>query len=102
MTSTHCARPIDERCERPTSARESTCGDRPGRLAHGPDEKQGLTGRRLGCIALFPFAHLPAREAHCLRTPRRTYARARCRSISGKIAAEAQAQPIPGGKPPAL
>src|SRR5579862_886450 len=51
MTSTHCARPIDERCERPTKAPESADGVQPGRLAQGPDEKHGLTGRRVGFIA---------------------------------------------------
>src|SRR5262249_30481494 len=48
MTSTHCAKPGAERCDRPTSAPDKACGDQPGRLAHGPDEKHGLAGRRVG------------------------------------------------------
>src|SRR5437773_8695730 len=51
MISTSRARPIRERCERPSSASCSTEGDQPGRLAQGPDEKHGLAGRRVGFIA---------------------------------------------------
>ena len=52
-TSTIRALPTPERCERPTSAALSAAGDQPGRLAQGPDEKQGLRGRRVGFIAPF-------------------------------------------------
>src|SRR5256885_1059891 len=52
-TSTSRARPILERWERPVSAASSTDGDHPGRLAHGPEEKQGLAGRRFGFIVPF-------------------------------------------------
>jgi len=51
MTSTSRAKPTGERCERPASAPSSTEGDHPGRLAHGPDEKHGLAGRRFGFIS---------------------------------------------------
>jgi hypothetical protein len=46
------AKPAAERCERPDSAPASTAGDHPGRFAHGPDEKHGLTGRRFGFITM--------------------------------------------------
>src|SRR3984893_14473914 len=52
-TSTSRASPTPERCERPVSAPSSTAGDHPGRLAQGPEEKQGLPGRRFGFIAVF-------------------------------------------------
>ncbi|CCB64262.1 protein of unknown function [Hyphomicrobium sp. MC1] len=42
------SRPSIERCERPTSALQSTSGRHPGRLAQGPDEKNGLSGLVLG------------------------------------------------------
>ena len=50
MTSASRAKPAFERCERPSKALERAAGDQPGRLAHGPDEKQGLAGRRVGLI----------------------------------------------------
>ena len=50
-TSTIRALPIPDRCERPTSAACNAAGDQPGRLAQGPEEKQGLRGRRVGFIA---------------------------------------------------
>src|SRR5271167_3342007 len=52
-TSTSRASPTAERCERPASAPASTVVDHPGRLAHGPDEKHGLAGRRFGFMTLF-------------------------------------------------
>jgi hypothetical protein len=52
-TSTSRAKPTPERCERPTSAASSAAGDHPGRFAQGPEEKQGLAGRRVGFIKLF-------------------------------------------------
>ena len=51
MISASRARPILERCDRPSSAPASTSGDQPGRLAQGPDEKHGLAGTRVGFIA---------------------------------------------------
>ena len=48
MTSLSLAFPGLERWERPTSAPSSASGFQPGRLAHGPDEKSGLIGRRAG------------------------------------------------------
>src|SRR5437016_5024436 len=50
MTSTSRALPGTERCDRPSSAFDSTAGDQPGRLAQGPEEKHGLAGRRVGFI----------------------------------------------------
>src|SRR6516165_4206024 len=38
--------------ERPTAASERTSGVHPGRLAQGPDEKSGRTGREFGFINL--------------------------------------------------
>src|SRR6266851_4651671 len=56
MISTNRASPGRERCDRPSNAPASASGDQPGRLAQGPDEKQGLAGRRVGFIAAsFPF-----------------------------------------------
>lgn len=43
---------MPERWERPTSAVWSTSGDQPGRFAHGPEEKHGFAGRRVGFIKL--------------------------------------------------
>jgi hypothetical protein len=54
ITSTSCAKPGRERCERPTKAFASAAGVHPGRLAHGPDEKHGLAGRLIGFMSLFP------------------------------------------------
>ncbi len=48
ITSFSRARPSGERCERPTSALDSAATLHPGRLAQGPDEKQGLSGRMAG------------------------------------------------------
>ena len=42
------ALPSGERCERPRRALPSTAGVQPGRLAHGPDENNGLAGRSEG------------------------------------------------------
>ena len=50
ITSWMRASPAAERCERPTSAADSAAGDQPGRFAQGPEEKQGLRGRRDGFI----------------------------------------------------
>ncbi len=50
MTSVSRATPGFERCDRPSSAPDNAAGDQPGRLAHGPDEKHGLAGRRVGLI----------------------------------------------------
>src|SRR2546428_767337 len=47
------ASPTPERCERPVDAPSSTAGDHPGRLAQGPEEKQGLAGRRFGFMVPF-------------------------------------------------
>ncbi len=54
MTSFSLALPGFERCDRPTSAEASTSGDQPGRLAQGPEEKQGLFGRTFGrgCVGI--------------------------------------------------
>src|SRR5262249_2036330 len=52
-TSTSRESPAAERGERPTSADDKAAAHKPGRFAPGPDEKQGLTGRRTGFIALF-------------------------------------------------
>src|SRR4051794_14171081 len=50
MTSASRASPAFDRCDRPSSAPDRATGDQPGRLAHGPDEKQGLAGRWVGLI----------------------------------------------------
>src|SRR5271169_3677803 len=87
MTSTHCARPAAERCERPTSACDNTAGDHPGRLAQGPDEKHGLAGRRVGFIASFPSIKVRRQTASDDFAWRgEPYVRARCRSIQRRVA----------------
>ena len=62
------AKPTPERCERPVSAASSTAGDHPGRLAQGPEEKQGLAGRRFGFMV--PFLQHWARPELMGETPR--------------------------------
>src|SRR5262249_32705177 len=57
MTSASRATPGFERCDRPSSAFDSTACDQPGRLAQGPDEKHGLAGRRVGFV-IPPFLAL--------------------------------------------
>ena len=47
-TSARRALAAAARCERPTSARSSAASDQPGRLAVGPEPKQGFAGRRVG------------------------------------------------------
>src|SRR5262249_36142683 len=44
MASFNLSRPSAERCDRPTRALPSAFGRQPGRFAHGPDEKNGLSG----------------------------------------------------------
>jgi hypothetical protein len=39
-----------DRCERPTNAPERFCTLQRGRLAQGPDEKCGTTGRTVGIV----------------------------------------------------
>src|SRR5229473_5199935 len=51
ITSFNLALPAFERCERPRQACSSAFSDHPGRLAQGPDEKQGLAGRAIGFMA---------------------------------------------------
>src|SRR5260370_41065787 len=51
ITSFSLALPAFERCERPRQASPSASSDHPGRLAQGPDEKQGLAGRAGGLLA---------------------------------------------------
>src|SRR5215471_10797270 len=51
ITSFNLALPALERCERPRQASWSASSDHPGRLAQGPDEKQGLAGRASGFMA---------------------------------------------------
>src|SRR5579885_3009213 len=45
MTAWSRALPCFERCERPRQASASASGVQPGRLAQGPEEKQGFRGR---------------------------------------------------------
>jgi len=66
MTSASRATPGFERCERPSNAPDNAAGDQPGRLAHGPDEKQGLAGRRVGLI----IPSLPLTTAIALGGPK--------------------------------
>src|SRR3984893_4303899 len=75
MPSTSRALPGAERCERPSSAADSTAGDQPGRLAQGPEEKHGLAGRRVGCIV--PSLPQKARPARGPGSDGGTYAAAR-------------------------
>ena len=51
MTSRSFARPPGERCDRPTKASARSEGSHPGRLAQGPEEKLGLSGRVVGFMA---------------------------------------------------
>src|SRR4029077_1505905 len=46
------ALPILDRCERPRTASVRACRLQPGRLAQGPDEKCGVTGRTPGGCAM--------------------------------------------------
>src|SRR6476646_4433383 len=46
------ALPILDRCERPSTASVSAWRLQPGRLAHGPDEKCGMTGRTPGGLLM--------------------------------------------------
>ncbi len=50
-TSWSRALPTLARCERPTRAAFSAATVQPGRLAQGPEEKQGLAGRTFGFMA---------------------------------------------------
>ena len=43
--------PVLERCERPSTASRSTSGVQPGRLAQGPQEKNGRAGNSVGFMA---------------------------------------------------
>src|SRR6185312_17028514 len=49
------ALPGFERCERPRTASVRAWRLQPGRLAHGPDEKCGMTGRMPGGFAISPI-----------------------------------------------
>src|SRR5687767_10411927 len=55
ITSASLALPADERWERPRAASERISGVHPGRLAHGPEEKCGRTGRTAGLFISRPF-----------------------------------------------
>src|SRR6185437_11053476 len=44
------ALPIFDRCERPRTASVRACRLQPGRLAQGPEEKCGTTGRTPGFV----------------------------------------------------
>ena len=46
------ALPILDRCERPRTASVRACRLQPGRLAQGPDEKCGMTGRTPGVLLM--------------------------------------------------
>src|SRR6266851_2844628 len=48
ITSLSLALPASERCERPSAALARPSNVHPGRLAQGPEEKQGLFGRVAG------------------------------------------------------
>ena len=70
MTSWMRALPALERCDRPTRAPASADGSQPGRLAQGPEEKQGFWGRSAGSghgASWFRFLQVTTRR----RTPRR-------------------------------
>ena len=49
------ALPIFERCERPRSASVSAERLQPGRLAQGPEEKCGMSGRTVGIALLMIY-----------------------------------------------
>ena len=55
ITSASLALPSLARCERASAASFSASGDQPGRLAQGPEEKYGTTGRVVGFMAGFPY-----------------------------------------------
>ena len=50
ITSANCARDAGARWLRPSIAVSRDAAVHPGRLAHGPEEKHGLAGRRVGLI----------------------------------------------------
>ena len=50
ITSASFALPGFERCERPSTASLSASVLQPGRFAHGPEEKKGRSGRRVGRV----------------------------------------------------
>src|SRR5512147_426350 len=55
MTSASFALPIFDRCERPRAASLRISGVQPGRLAQGPEEKNGRNGRVSGRFICRPF-----------------------------------------------
>src|ERR1700733_8384418 len=62
------ALPIFARCERPSAASLRTVGDQPGRLAHGPEEKQEFAGRTPGVLVVMtshPFRWKPLVGERC-------------------------------------
>src|SRR5262245_59868263 len=61
MASLRRALPSLARCERPRKALSRFCQDQPGRLAHGPEEKKGLTGRLVGFVVEVISPTLPDR-----------------------------------------
>src|SRR5665213_589481 len=82
MISAHCARPGAERCDRPAKAADSAIGDHPGRLAHGPEEKHGLAGRRVGLMVILSVTGSSQNETdEGLVFSDETYAKDRRRSI---------------------
>jgi hypothetical protein len=57
------ALPGTERCERPNKAPLTASGVRPGRLAQGPEEKNGRAGRTAG-LSVMEHSFPPDVEPH--------------------------------------
>src|SRR5579871_472944 len=74
MTSASLFLPILARCDRPSAAFLSASKFHPGRLAQGPEEKQGFLGVKEGFIGYFstiPGPPRPARPRRANSSPRR-------------------------------
>ena len=59
MTSCSLARPCADRWERPRAASAKAAKLHPGRLAHGPEEKQGFCGLTAGLVIYSVRASIP-------------------------------------------
>src|SRR4051794_24182581 len=92
MARLSLALPALARCERPSVASPKFCRDQPGRLAHGPEEKHGATGRAAGIssIACHPLRWAPLVGERCPAAAHREAAQ-KWQAETEKLAAPAPA-----------